>query len=111
MKNKNPFPFVRITNYEPALTTEYAHYLCRETLRAIDNLASAMMRFQCRRNVDVEEKLEASTRTYVAVTEFLKQVATIKNGNKRRLLSEPLTALHTGLGLTMEALRQTYDGN
>jgi hypothetical protein len=102
---------LRFVNHEPALTIEYAHYLCRNTLRTIQSLNDSLMRLQRRAPLNnVTGRLEAAAKIHDTVTGFLDKVAAMKSKTRRHTLSEPLSSLRNALERSMELLRLTQSG-
>ena len=110
MKKSGAGNLLRYGNYEPGLRLEYAHYLCRESIRAIQILTSFTMQVQKRKRhiPEVEKSLVASEKTLATVVEFLEQVAVIKNQARRQKLYEPLNSLRTALEQAMQLLREIH---
>jgi len=99
-------------DYVPGFKIEYAHYLCRESIRAIESLLYYTRQVKNRRRhiPEVEKKLATSSETLTTVVEFLEQVAAIKNQARRQKLEEPLNSLRMALEQAMQLLREMHSG-
>ena len=112
MKKSGAGNLLRYGNYVPGLRLEYAHYLCRESIRAIESLLYFTRQVKKRRRhiPEVEKKLAASSETLATVVGFLEQVAAIKNQARRQKLYEPLNSLRMALERAIQLLREMHSG-